>query len=288
VFFIRVKPRLRADAMAGRLVVLAVCLMITGASSSRPSTSSLRPASVVSPVLSEFVAKNERGILDEDGRSSDYLLLRNPAREWCAGPTHDERRRVRLTPTEWRTTGASATPLRPVWVYAQSRLPLQGFALTVTRSAGDGVSPSAWPFPEVRRTRLRRTAAHGTTGSPVVNALYAHSRLQRRSIERGKGTFRVCSNVSVRTLRQQLRAGVHGAHASKHPIRPEPWNAACRFPSHQRELSSCGPLARTVALQAWPNDRSARRSTLTSSWMPVRAIPCVRLLFSALVRRELR
>jgi hypothetical protein len=186
--------------MAGRLVVLAVCLMITGASSSRPSTSSLRPASVVSPVLSEFVAKNERGILDEDGRSSDYLLLRNPAREWCAGPTHDERRRVRLTPTEWRTTGASATPLRPVWVYAQSRLPLQGFALTVTRSAGDGVSPSAWPFPEVRRTRLRRTAAHGTTGSPVVNALYAHSRLQRRSIERGKGAFRVCSYVSVRTL----------------------------------------------------------------------------------------
>jgi hypothetical protein len=265
--------------MAGRLVVLAVCLMITGASSSRPSTSSLRPASVVSPVLSEFVAKNERGILDEDGRSSDYLLLRNPAREWCAGPTHDERRRVRLTPTEWRTTGASATPLRPVWVYAQSRLPLQGFALTVTRSAGDGVSPSAWPFPEVRRTRLRRTAAHGTTGSPVVNALYAHSRLQRRSIERGKGAFRVCSYVSY--------LQPYAVPATYEPS-SEPWNAACRFPSHQRELSSCGPLARTVALQAWPNDRSARRSTLTSSWMPVRAIPCVRLLFSALVRRELR
>lgn len=94
-------------AMRRTALVLAVCVVSARAAAVQ---STLQAASVVQPVLTEFVAKNELGPTDKDGRSSDYMLVANPSpTQW-------------LTLQGWALTTTAEPPYSNAWPFPQVRM----------------------------------------------------------------------------------------------------------------------------------------------------------------------
>jgi hypothetical protein len=92
-------------------LVLAVCgcCCVVSAQAAAVSTTPLQAASVVQPVLTEFVAKNELGPTDEDGRSSDWMIITNPSpTQW-------------LKLQGWALTTSAEPPYSNAWPFPQVR-----------------------------------------------------------------------------------------------------------------------------------------------------------------------